>query len=76
MIEKWEGEQARNLNNMPQTEREKEAWRNLGRPVTLQGVKLKMDGRKASSKKEVVPIVEGYWCRRRKKKRKHCVHLQ
>ncbi len=47
MIEKWEGEQARNLNNMPQTEREKEAWRNLGRPVTLQGVKLKMDGRKA-----------------------------
>ena len=66
-IGKWEEEQANILNAMPRREREKEAWRrlrrNLGGTDALQGVKLKVDGREASNKEEVVPIVEDYWRR-------------
>ena len=64
---KWEEEQARTLRNMPRREREKEAWkrlrRNLGGTGSHQDVKLKVDGREASSKEEVVPIIEDYWRR-------------
>ena len=58
IIENWEEKQARSLNNMPRKER-----RNLGGAGPHQGVKLKVDGREASSKKEVVPVVEDSWCR-------------
>jgi len=64
-IGKWEEEQAKILNEMPRREREKEAWRrlrrNLGGTDPHQRVKLKVDGREASNKEEVVPIVEDYW---------------
>ncbi|MPC42104.1 hypothetical protein E2C01_035718 [Portunus trituberculatus] len=51
---------------MPRRKREKEAWRQLRRNLggrDPQVVKLKVEGREASSKEEVVPIVEDYWNR-------------
>ena len=52
---------------MPRKEREKEAWRrlrrNLGGTGAHQEVKLKVNGREASSEEEVVPVIEDYWTR-------------
>ena len=64
-IGKWEEEQAKTLSSMPRREREKEAWRrlrrNLGGTGAHQEVKLKVNGREASSEEEVVPVIEDYW---------------